>query len=329
MGQAWAPAEPQRQPASVRLALRFDVDRLVDAYHQTRRLYAPAEHRAGHDGKSYHQGWAGVSLRSNGGRWDDSRPARPSPELLRDTEVLARVPYWAEVLDAFPCPKESVRISVLAPNGRIIPHQDDDVGFEYGRLRIHVPILTSPDVVMEIGGERCTWPPGEVWYGDFGRTHTVVNSGRDPRVHLLLDVQLNDALLRLFPRDFVAAQPRIVIFPESRTLPREELAAFACRFVIARQSREAELLLNELYPDERAAIDVHGADFEAEIAMAAHELRLHLNGTPVYALEPIGGSRFRLCGWPLRYELHIVKDPARVIAIELTDGDFRTSWEAQ
>lgn len=323
------PAETQRLPVSVPLALRFDVDKLVDAYEQTRRLYALAPHRAGHDGRSYHQGWAGVSLRSNGGRWDDSRPARPSPELLRDTEVIARVPYWAEVLDAFPCPKESVRVSVLAPHGRIVPHHDDDVGFAFGRLRLHVPILTSPEVVMEIDGERCIWTPGETWYGDFGRTHAVVNGSSSARVHLLLDVQLNEALLALFPSELIAAQPRIHIFPEPRALPRDELAALACRFVIPRASGEAELLLGELYPDERARVDGHGADLQAEIALGQAELQLHLNGTPVYALEPIGRTRFRLCAWPLRYELEIVMEHGRASAVALADGELRTSWETQ
>lgn len=318
-------------PVCARLALRFDAAALVRAYLETRARYALATHVAGHDGRSYHDGWTGVSLRSNGGRWNFAGPGRPSAHPFRDTEAMAAVPYWAEVVGAFPCAKESVRVSVLGPGGRIVPHCDEHIGLHLGRIRLHVPIVTSPQVVMTIGGQACDWQPGEVWFGDFSRTHTVVNRGAEDRAHLILDAQVSDELVRLFPPEFIARRPEIAIFPRLRPVTRPALEAARCRFLVPRSSAAGRLLLEMLAPEERAAIEEAGPieDLRAEVSLVDSDLILSLNERPAYALEPVGERRFRLCGWPLRYELGVEHGgaPARAARVTLVGEEPTTTWE--
>jgi hypothetical protein len=316
---------PAAPLVAARLQGGFDPSRLRQAYDETRRLFALAEHRAGHDGRAYHDGWAGVSLRSNGGHWRTSGPGRPGLEPFRDSEVTARVPYWREVLRAFPCPLESVRLSVLQAGGRIVPHHDDDVGFEFGRLRLHVPIVTSPDVCLLIEGQRCDFAPGEVWWGDFAREHSVTNAGREARAHLLLDVQISAALLARFPPEVLSAQPRIRTFPPAVTLDAATLRAWEGRFELPRGSQPAELLLEPLFPEERAAFPADGPPHRVEIALDGEHLRLALDGVPLYALEPVAAERLRLLGFPLRYELQRDSNGQ----VELRDERDTWPWQAR
>jgi aspartate beta-hydroxylase len=318
--------------ACARLALRFDVAELVKAYRATRDRYALATHVAGHDGKSYHDGWTGVSLRSNGGAWNFAGPGRPSAAPFRDTEVMTTVPAWAQVVAAFPCTKESVRLSVLGPHGTIVPHCDEHIGFRLGRIRLHVPIVTSREVVMTIGGHVCEWRPGEVWFGDFSQTHTVVNGGAEERAHLVLDAQLSDELLRLFPPEFLAGQPAIAVFPRSRAVSGLELAAARCRFLVPRGSAASDRLVENLLPAERAIFarpDQAEESLRAELAVIDSELVLCLNERPVFALEPIGDGRFRLCGWPLHVELRVELEgsPARATRVAFVGDETAATWE--
>jgi len=325
-GTALSPAPPRAVCA--RLPLGFDIDRLVEAYHRTRERYALATHVAGHDGRSYHDGWQGVSLRSNGGQWRFAGPGRPSPAPFRDTEVVERVPFWREVLDAFHCDKESVRVSVLTAGGTITPHCDEHVGFAFGRLRLHVPMVTSDAVVMEIGGQRCDWRPGELWFGDFRHVHTVVNRGASARAHLVLDVQVNDWVLDLFPPEFLALQP-VARFPGLRRASAEELARSQCAFAIPAELPQAAELLDALLPAARAEVERAAAVLDARLVVIDDTLTLELNGVPAFALEPLSGDRLRMCGWPLRFELRLTRGPSGITAVSLVDGETATTWETR
>ncbi|MDC8832466.1 aspartyl/asparaginyl beta-hydroxylase domain-containing protein [Alteromonas gilva] len=74
----------------------------------------------------------------------------------------------------------------LAAGGCIDLHADH--GFSLSRChRIHVPILSHPQVLFQVGdSERCLLP-GEIWEINNRRIHGVTNRGCAPRVHLILD----------------------------------------------------------------------------------------------------------------------------------------------
>jgi hypothetical protein len=47
------------------------------------------------------------------------------------------------------------------------------------------------------------WNAGELWYGDFSKVHSVKDDSQVVRVHMVIDVRINDFVLSLSPQDFI------------------------------------------------------------------------------------------------------------------------------
>lgn len=151
----------------------------------------------------YHNGgWRALSLVSPSGRVDDvARGEGP----YRETELLARCPYLAEVVASFSSPKLLVRLMTLLPGGRVHEHYDPDAGFDRGIVRIHVPIVTHPRARLVIAGRARHFRAGEAWYADFTFPHYVENKSDVRRVHLVLELVVDDAVRALLPRSYVGS----------------------------------------------------------------------------------------------------------------------------
>jgi|SRR5919205_1071595 hypothetical protein len=146
-----------------------------------------------HYNEQYYEGdWSGVALRSVGGSASQLFPDPVKPKPYADTPLLGRCPYFREVLRAFECPLEAVRLLRLGAGARIREHSDFDLGLRYGVVRVHVPVLTNPRVEFFLGGERVEMAEGESWYLDFSLPHRVENGGTSDRVHLVMDCVVND-----------------------------------------------------------------------------------------------------------------------------------------
>jgi hypothetical protein len=74
----------------------------------------------------------------------------------------------------------------MRPNMTIPRHIDLDKTFFYSH-RLHVPILTNPNVDFIIGGERCVMEEGNAYEISNRDFHSVANNGDTDRVHLLFD----------------------------------------------------------------------------------------------------------------------------------------------
>jgi hypothetical protein len=141
--------------------------------------------------------WRGAALRSLGGAANQlaSPPGAPV-ETFADTDLLRRCPYFREVLAAFPCPLKTVRLLSLAPGSFVREHRDRDLNVEHGEMRIHVPVRTSQDiesgVEFYLGGERLHLEEGCCYYLNVGRPHRVRNRSSDDRVHLIIDIAVNE-----------------------------------------------------------------------------------------------------------------------------------------
>jgi len=59
---------------------------------------------------------------------------------------------------------------------------------------VHVPVLTNDHVDFIVAGERVVMRPGECWYVNVDQMHSVLNRGATRRVHLIIDVVVNDWL---------------------------------------------------------------------------------------------------------------------------------------
>lgn len=309
-------------PVAVRLRKTFDVERLRrDLEACERYTWVPETD----GGMSEHQDWDVLPLVSRGGRLDDGSAGTNSLLPFRATELLERVPYFREVLESFKAPLRSVRISAIRPGGIIREHSDTDVfDIRNGDLiRLHIPIVTNDDVEFLIGGERCVWKPGELWYGDFSRLHSVKNHGTTTRVHLLVGAEVNDEILSLFPPEFLALHD---IQPRRRTA---DAAASRSRFEFDGRLEVApgqlEALLEGL-PDAIRA-DLHKT-FTRLLCFRFVDGRLAvlIDGEPMFFLEPEAGSRWRVTDMTAEVDFEPAAGPAAVARLDITKEEQSFSF---
>lgn len=189
-------------PDRLRLPFRFDAARL-----QEDLARMPPASWVPHFNTRYYEGeWSGVPLRSVGGIEGRIYPDPTARESYADTPALERYPAFREVLSTFQCPIGSARLLKLAAGARIREHTDYNLGFDDGEVRLHIPIVTHPDVAFFLTGRRVVLQPGECWYLDFNLPHRVENPSDVDRVHLVLDCRVDDWLRSVF-EEAVARQP--------------------------------------------------------------------------------------------------------------------------
>jgi len=145
-----------------------------------------------HFNASYHDGgWQGVALRSVGGDAGRLHAGTHEAATVADTELMRACPGIATALARLRCPLRAVRLLRLAAGSTIREHHDEDLRFEDGEARLHIPLVTSPAVEFYVDGERVMMEPGECWYVDFSLPHRVQNRGERERIHLVIDCGVN------------------------------------------------------------------------------------------------------------------------------------------
>jgi hypothetical protein len=112
-----------------------------------------------------------------------------------DAPALATSPYFREVLSNFRCPLRNVRLMRLGPGSSILEHRDPGLCAEEGNVRLHIPITTNADVRFYVNNEPVKMKPGEVWYLRLSDPHRADNLSNSPRVHLVIDADVNPWLL--------------------------------------------------------------------------------------------------------------------------------------
>jgi hypothetical protein len=271
---------------AVRLPRTYSVD-LLERDLQTLRE-VPSAPQPG----PYHKGeWTGIALYSMGGK-DSVFPSAPGMDRYQETESLRRTPYFKKILDDLECPKEVVRLLFLPPSGHIKDHFDFHTNFLFGLLRLHIPILTHPDVVFTIDGQRMNWKAGELWYGDFSRVHSVLNNSQIVRVHMVIDVQINDFVLSLFPADFVERRRAEGISMTHQPVPASEaeLRRFICDFRIPGELMPMFVIGKPLSTLTKGAV--------ASVRLMGGELIISINNEPAFRLERISDDVFSISGLP-------------------------------
>jgi mannose-6-phosphate isomerase-like protein (cupin superfamily) len=179
-----------RIPPFARLPLAFEAAPLLA---EARAI--AADGWVAHFNADYHDGsWQGAALRSVGGNAATLHPDPVRTDAVRDTELLWRCPRTAAALARLECPLQAVRLLRLAAGGVIREHRDDDLRFEDGEARLHVPLATNPEVEFYVDGERVVMEAGECWYLDLSRPHRVQNRGSTDRIHLVIDCRVNEWL---------------------------------------------------------------------------------------------------------------------------------------
>jgi len=157
-----------------RLPFKFDTQRLKEEL----SLYNENEWRAhpsGFVGNS-----AMILISSNGGQNDDMQmPMLP-------TDRLQRAPYLQQVLASFNTVIGRSRLMRLAGQSTVKEHSDINYYWRK-RVRIHIPIITHPDIRFHCDEEDVHMSEGESWVFDNWRRHKVINPTDITRVHLVAD----------------------------------------------------------------------------------------------------------------------------------------------
>lgn len=194
-----------RYPDRLKLPLAFDPERL----RRDLAALAGAAWTRHYVAQHFEGDWSVLPLRAPKGTLDQ-HPIRqiyagPESSAFEDTPLMAACPAFRAAASAFGAEPQLVRLMRLTPGSIIKEHADPDLAAEDGMARLHVPVITNPDVVFEVNRRPVVMAPGEAWYLRLSDPHRVANRGATDRVHLVVDLALNDALDALLARAMAAA----------------------------------------------------------------------------------------------------------------------------
>lgn len=126
-------------------------------------------------------GNSAARLISAGGTETDSVHGQMLP-----TPWLAAMPYASQILAGFGVVWSRSRLMRLAPGARVPEHADINYHW-HTRVRLHIPIVTRPQVRFHCDGESVHMAAGEAWIFDNWRRHHVENGSDADRIHLVAD----------------------------------------------------------------------------------------------------------------------------------------------
>ena len=163
--------------------IEIDAERLLADYERVASQSWTSQNR-------YAEGmtnWKGISLYSINGESDDLRCA--------DKPIVSKTPAGEickyicdEVLPQFGAKPLRVAFYRLTAGTNVGKHKDYGQNRTTGMIRIHIPVITNKDVTMQVEDNTYHFAVGESWYFDASCWHSVKNSGRDDRIHLIADL---------------------------------------------------------------------------------------------------------------------------------------------
>ncbi|GAC14072.1 aspartyl/asparaginyl beta-hydroxylase domain-containing protein [Aliiglaciecola lipolytica] len=103
------------------------------------------------------------------------------------TSVLQDTPYLKQVIASFGEVIGRSRLMGLESGFEVPLHSDINYHW-YKRVRIHIPIVTDPNVIFHCGDKNVHMKAGEAWIFDSWKYHRVTNQSELFRVHLVIDL---------------------------------------------------------------------------------------------------------------------------------------------
>ena len=158
----------------LRLPIRFDVAALranVDAL--------PDEAWVPHPDKL--PGNEAVRLVTTNGEMTDNIAAPMQP-----TRYLRQSPYMMQIMGEIGAVWGRSRLMRLSGGSVVPPHVDTNYYWRT-HVRVHIPVITTPEVQFTVAGQTVHMAAGECWVFDTFRNHNVRNGGPNSRTHLVLD----------------------------------------------------------------------------------------------------------------------------------------------
>jgi hypothetical protein len=230
-----------------RLPLRFDVERL-------RAEVAALPEHAWVRHPNQIQGNSAVRLISVDGGENDDVNGR-----MQATTHLQQSPYIRQILASFGVVWSRSRLLRLAPGATVPEHADINYHW-FTRVRLHIPIVTRPEVRFYCGDQVVHMAAGEAWVFDNWRSHRVENFTPDERIHLVADTSGSAAFWRMVAQSESASEARQVPYVEGhQAMPLTERAKLPTVMVPAEVDflvldLRSELVAPENIPDARTRL---------------------------------------------------------------------------
>jgi uncharacterized protein (TIGR03032 family) len=197
----------------------------------------------------------------------DGDPANDSTRgRMRPTPYLDALPYARRILTSLDTVVGRTRLMRIEEEGELDGHVDTNYYWR-DHLRVHVPVLTTPDVEFWCGDASVHMATGEVWVFDTWRRHGVRNPSNAPRVHLVVDTVGSESLWATIDGD--ERVPR-VIDVEGPELP---FVTEAVNYPIVMSPWELDATLDTLLDECRVTVPETAEVLERGLLPFRHEWR--------------------------------------------------------
>ena len=139
----------------------------------------------------------------------------------KPTSLMKNLPVTQRFLEELGLDFFTVRIARNDHDSWLWEHRDYvELNQEKKRLRLHVPLVSNPDAIMQFPHCKVHVAPGWIWKLDPTVNHAISNTGTATRMHLILDCYVNSALHRMLNQETLEeehVQPLPQLSPEMRT----------------------------------------------------------------------------------------------------------------
>jgi hypothetical protein len=271
----------------VKLPLQFDVERLRKEVAQ----FSEDEWIA------HTTGFAGnlsIPLISLDGEYNDAMHGPMKPTLALD-----RCEYIRQIMTSFGEVFGRSRLMRLEPGHTVPPHVDTNYHW-FNRVRIHIPITTTEDVLFYCGDKHVHMAAGEAWIFNSWSQHTVENNGDKTRVHLVLDTTGSTRFWDLVEqgewpfkdRQQPASKPHVIAYePDKPTHIRTE----TYNAPLVQSPGELEVLIRALVDDIQCANESKEKGKKAFVSLTTNFVRAWREVWSEHGMKP--------GGWPTYHSL--------------------------
>ena len=168
----------------VRLPFSFDADRMAEEASQLPQT-AWMQHPSRMSGNS------AVALVSRNGEDNDDFDGE-----MVETPHLRACPYIRQAMASFGEVFGRSRLMKLGAGAEVSQHVDFNYHW-YTRVRIHIPIITNPQVTFFCANQHTHMQAGQCWIFNSWRRHRVTNESDQDRIHLVIDTAGSSRFWRL------------------------------------------------------------------------------------------------------------------------------------
>jgi len=177
---------------------------------------------------------------------------------MQPTPALQQCPYMLQVLETLGATWGRARLMRLNGQAEVRAHVDINYYWRE-HMRVHVPIVTTPNVRFQCGEGEVNMGAGECWIFDTWRRHRVLNAGQETRIHLVADTvggeRFWDLLAQARPPGQRGPewQPRLVPPQPGKPAPVLDFETFNAPKVMSPWELREHIvfLLGETVPDPR------------------------------------------------------------------------------